>query len=322
MYWPSFNGALADEDARERVVIHTVLSLTHSCLFSFIISRLVSSDEKFDMIHIQNASLAGGVAIGAVANLNINPFSSMIIGGVAGTISVLGYKYLQPFLEKRFGLHDTCGVHNLHGMPGIIGAIASAIAAGVSSTEDYGQRLYELFPEIEHGRSPIDQGGYQMLCLAITLAIALFSGTISGVLVRYLTVGPKGYFQDQHYWEGAEGYIPIKKVIDNTEEKYKFEEKVLKEDAVTRHHKPTMMFQPEQFLSLQKMESKKTNNKYRKKEEENRKNIATLEKYITNIAESDEKVSIRKDEIVETNSPTKEQKAFSPSKYNRINEKE
>ena len=45
---------------------------------------------------------------------------------------------------EKFYLLDTCGVHNLHGMPGVFSAIASAIAAAVASETEgvaYGQRL-------------------------------------------------------------------------------------------------------------------------------------------------------------------------------------
>lgn len=45
-------------------------------------------------MHIQNAALAGGVAVGTAGEMMLTPFGSMIVGFLAGTISVLGYKYL------------------------------------------------------------------------------------------------------------------------------------------------------------------------------------------------------------------------------------
>jgi len=35
-------------------------------------------------------------------------------------------------MDRWFYLQDTCGVHNLHGLPGVISAIASGIAASIA----------------------------------------------------------------------------------------------------------------------------------------------------------------------------------------------
>lgn len=45
---------------------------------------------------------------------------------------------LQPILESRFKLQDTCGVHNLHGMPGLLGAILGVVVAALATHEAYG----------------------------------------------------------------------------------------------------------------------------------------------------------------------------------------
>lgn len=78
---------------------------------------------------VLNASLAGGVAVGSSADIIVQPFGAMLLGFIAGAISSLGFAYLSKILQRTIHLHDTCGVHNLHGMPGVIGALVSAIVA-------------------------------------------------------------------------------------------------------------------------------------------------------------------------------------------------
>ena len=107
MYWPSFNGALADGNSQHRVVINTVLSLTNSCIISFTLSKILRPNHKFDMVDIQNATLAGGVAVGSSADLVIAPWGALVIGLVSGFVSIIGYIYIQPKLEE-YDIFDTC----------------------------------------------------------------------------------------------------------------------------------------------------------------------------------------------------------------------
>ena len=105
--------------------MNTIISLTGSCLATFVVSALIR--EKFNMEDILNATLAGGVAIGAPAGVTANPAASMVVGILAGAISVLCYKFLTTKLEEWVNLYDTCGVNNLHGIPGILGGLSSAV---------------------------------------------------------------------------------------------------------------------------------------------------------------------------------------------------
>ena len=73
------------------------------------------------MEHLQNATLAGGVAVGAVADMMLSPFGAILMGSLAGVVSVLGFDYVSKFLVEKLKIADTCGVHNLHGMPSILG---------------------------------------------------------------------------------------------------------------------------------------------------------------------------------------------------------
>src|SRR3989304_2494636 len=120
IFWPSFCSALVAVDKIPLVAINTVLALCGATLATYVFTILIRG--KIEVGDIANASLAGGVAIGA-AVANVTPGWSMIIGLIAGAISVIGYTIIQPRLQKATGRVDTCGVHNLHGMPGIFGGL-------------------------------------------------------------------------------------------------------------------------------------------------------------------------------------------------------
>lgn len=45
-------------------------------------------------VHIQNATLAGGVAVGTTADMPLEPWGAVLMGTVAAIISVVGYKYI------------------------------------------------------------------------------------------------------------------------------------------------------------------------------------------------------------------------------------
>ena len=130
------------------------------------------------MEDIQNAVLAGGVAVGSSADLVIGPYASLIVGAIAGIVSVMGYKYISPFLQEKLDIHDTCGVHNLHGMPGILGGIVSAIAIAAASTDTYEKDAFD--------KSFGAQAAFQLLGVAITLAVAIVGGWITGRILRFV----------------------------------------------------------------------------------------------------------------------------------------
>ena len=55
--------------------------------FSIILSIIIQG-------HIQNATLAGGVAVGSVADMVIQPWGAVLIGFSGGFISVVGYRII------------------------------------------------------------------------------------------------------------------------------------------------------------------------------------------------------------------------------------
>jgi len=98
MFWPSFNAGYfpANGFQTSLVISNTIISLTGSCLSTFILSAFLH--DKFNMELILNATLAGGVAIGAPSGLVANPGISLTIGIAAGVISSICFSKLNETL--------------------------------------------------------------------------------------------------------------------------------------------------------------------------------------------------------------------------------
>ncbi|XP_033209252.1 ammonium transporter Rh type B-B isoform X2 [Belonocnema kinseyi] len=223
LFWPSFNSASLKGDDQQRATINTLLSIAASCVISFAVSAFVSKENKFNMVHVQNSTLAGGVAIGTAAGMMCEPIGALAIGCIAGVLSVLGYKYLTPLIQKKLRIHDTCGVHNLHGMPGVLAGIFGALMAGIATENAYNYSLYEIFParapsdevrlaemrdnyNISPGlnRTAAQQAGYQLLALVISMVIAIVSGLVTGLILQLSKCGSikeEEKFDDAAHWE-------------------------------------------------------------------------------------------------------------------------
>ena len=150
---------------------------------------------------VLNATVAGGVIIGACSDLILSPWASIIIGLGGGFVSLFGFEVLGPYLTKTIGLHDTAGIHNLHGMPGFLGGILSAICAGTATSDLFGDSILTIFP-MSKTRTRQLQAGYQLAALAVTIGISLFSGTITGLILNLECFQPPSLvFSDRPFWE-------------------------------------------------------------------------------------------------------------------------
>ncbi|CAL2044800.1 unnamed protein product [Caenorhabditis brenneri] len=190
VFFPSFNAAIQEpEDARHRAIMNTYLAMASGTVTTFMISSWVDNLGRFNMIHIQSSVLSGGVAIGSAANAVLHPYHAVIVGVVAAMLSVIGHAWISPRLERTFHIFDTCGVHNLHGMPGILAGLLSIGFAYFYEAESYGKTLYHIYPywvggELEGDRDNVSQAKFQAIGLAVILLSAILGGLATGLILK------------------------------------------------------------------------------------------------------------------------------------------
>jgi len=127
LFWPSFTSAIVAPDRVVLTAINTIFALCGATFATYVFSKLIRG--KLEIEDIANAALAGGVAIGSTCDMT-TPGYALLIGIAAGALSVIGYSIIAPKLEKLIKGTDTCGINNLHGMPGILGGIVAIFITG------------------------------------------------------------------------------------------------------------------------------------------------------------------------------------------------
>ena len=156
VFWPSFCAALVPVEAIPMTVVNVFLALCGSTLVTYLLSIWIRG--KISIADIANAALAGGVAIGATCD-HATHTTALLIGLVAGAISTTGFAVLQEKQKKLLKAVDTCGVTNLHGLPGLFGGlVAIMVIPGLSA-------------------------GAQLTGIAVTIILAIGSGLISGKVI-------------------------------------------------------------------------------------------------------------------------------------------
>jgi ammonium transporter Rh len=170
LFWPSFATAIVPFEQMPQTIVNTLLALCGATLATYFLSVMFHKG-KASMIDMANAALAGGVAIGSACNI-VGPAGAFVIGLLGGAISVVGFVFIQPMLESKAKTIDTCGVHNLHGLPGLLGGFSAIL----------------IVPGIAVA---------QLTGIGITLALALTGGVIAGALIR-LTGTTKQAYEDSH----------------------------------------------------------------------------------------------------------------------------
>ncbi|XP_044152551.1 ammonium transporter Rh type A-like [Bufo gargarizans] len=220
IFWPSFNSVLAKtREAQHRAIVNTFLALSSGTMTTFAMSSLVDKRGRISLAHLQNASLAGGVAVGISADI-ISPGGAFSIGCLASMACTLGFQYLSPFLAKKIKLQDQCGIHNLHGLPGIIGTIGSIVVILLGPFDTYGSSLHETLYSNGLDEQPIlgvlgnretwttkGQALQQAAALGVTIGVSLFGGYITGLLMRlpcFFHPFKENYFDDQLYFQVSE----------------------------------------------------------------------------------------------------------------------
>ncbi|CAF1565721.1 unnamed protein product [Adineta ricciae] len=102
---------------------------------------------------------------------------------------------------QHIRIHDTCGVNNLHGMPGLMAGVAGIVIVFIGNRSGFLDHLTDVCLSGGKQRTANIQAAYQAAALGLTLCVAIIGGLITGAVLR-LPMFAKQYenFEDEPLW--------------------------------------------------------------------------------------------------------------------------
>merc|ERR1712137_406257 len=187
LFWPSFvAGGLPAGEQQTMALINTVMALLASTVTAFALTPMYNAN-LLTTVPIQNATLAGGVSIGATANFAMGPGGAVLVGIIAGAISTIGFS--RPLIPSSI---DTCGINSLHGMPGIFGGLVSVVIPFIVTNPNSNTPMRQLAIAQAAG-------------LFATFGVAILSGAATGLFLRCFPRAEP--FSDATFWNCAPDII-------------------------------------------------------------------------------------------------------------------
>ena len=174
LFWPSFCAALVAPADIPATVSNVVIALCGSTIATYFAS--VALRKKICIADIANAALAGGVAIGSTCD-HASLTAAFTIGILAGVLSTFGFAVIQGKLQDLTKKVDTCGVLNLHGLPGLMGGIAAIFVVKDINTSAH------------------------LKSILVTIVVSLVTGYIVGIVLSLFGRRTEAYVDSEEFIE-------------------------------------------------------------------------------------------------------------------------
>lgn len=159
-------------------VLRMYLALVAGVLGSFAASALTY--RKCFVFDIVFGGLAGGIIYSSSSDLHPNPAVPLGAGFIGGLVSTFYQSALLRRMNKS-GVASSLAHFDRYIIPGFFGGVLSAILYAINQGNSGNYTL--RFPS---DRTNIQQGGYQMVGVALSLAIGIFAGIILGVVFKII----------------------------------------------------------------------------------------------------------------------------------------